>query len=134
MLADLIERSRADARSQRLRQFIYVERHLCEREIGELVAETISDALYYLTGMRLEVSNLKAVETSRTMVAWEADAGRPDGIFGLPVGTSQPCLFTSAQPGLFSDLPCTAAIKFATDFSGEIVRITSPIFYQRVKA
>jgi hypothetical protein len=53
----------------------------------------------------LRLGELRAVETSRSMVAWEADE---ESALGL-AGPSQ--------------------IKFVTDFDGEVVRITAPVNY-----
>jgi len=107
MLSDLIGKSRKDAQSQGLRQLILVERHLCEREIGEKAAKNCEDILSFRCPGPVAVCNARAVETSRTMVAWEADD----------------------EEGLDFDGP--AQIKFVTDFNGEVVRITAPVYYQK---
>lgn len=112
MLSDLIGKSRKDARSQGLVQFILVERHLCERHIADIAARNVEDLLRYRVPGELRACNLRAVETSRTMVAWEADDHDEE--------QGQEHLFTGP-----------AAIKFVTDFQGEVVRITAPVYYQK---
>lgn len=107
MLSDLIGNSRQDARSQGLRQMIVVERHLCEREIGEIAARNCEDILAYRCPGPVAVRKVRAVDTSKTMVAWEADN----------------------DDGLPFDGP--AQIKFVTDFEGEVLRITAPVFYKK---
>lgn len=103
----LIAKSRQDARSQGMRQFILIERHLCNREIGDVAERNVEDILRYRVPGELRIAELRAVETSRSMVAWEADN---EGSLGL-------------------DGP--APIKFVTDFDGEVVRITAPVHYTK---
>jgi hypothetical protein len=110
MLAKLIHKSRKDAHSQGLQQMILVERHLCEREIAETAARNVNDLLRYLVPGVLEAYNLRAVETSKTMVAWEAD---------------------DCETPFFPDGP--ASIKFATNFEGRVVRITAPIYFKETQ-
>ncbi len=115
MLAERIEKSRADARTQGLKQFVVVERFLAEKEIGEAVCANLR---HYLAANGLnhpdnEVMSIEAIETTKSMVVWEMELSHEDG--------EQVSMFDS-----------TRHYQVVTDFEGELVRIVRP-FYRDIK-
>ena len=114
-LMERIAKSRADARTQGMRQFIVVERHLAERELSEIVTGNLHHwlAANGRPGQDGEVLEIKVIETTKSMVVWELELAHED----------------AAQASMFD---CTCHYQVVTDFEGELVRIVRP-FYRDIK-